>query len=84
MSQIDNDNVHQGSKTILGDDNIHLSLCVVGGKVRNFFVYMSSIFQCDNCNGILKHIMGCNAFNPAWAMEQMDTQIIDGMTTLAL
>jgi hypothetical protein len=32
MSRIDNDNIRQSSKTIYGDDNIHLSLCVVGGK----------------------------------------------------
>jgi len=32
MSRIDNDNIRQSSKTIYGDDNIHLSSCVVGGK----------------------------------------------------
>jgi hypothetical protein len=32
MSQIGNDNVHQGSKTISSDDNIRLSSCVVGEK----------------------------------------------------
>jgi len=35
MNQISNDNVRQGSKIVSGDDNIHLSLCVVGEKVRN-------------------------------------------------
>jgi hypothetical protein len=35
MSQISNDNVRQGSKIVSGDDNIHLSSCVVGEKVRN-------------------------------------------------
>jgi hypothetical protein len=56
----------------------------VGEKVKNLSLYVSSTFQCDSCNGILKHIMGCNALTPTWAMQQMDTQIIDGMTTLAL
>jgi len=34
-SQISNDNIHQSTKTIFGDNNIHLSLCVAGEKVKN-------------------------------------------------
>jgi len=45
ISRINNDNVHQGSKTIFGDDNIHLSLCVVGEKVKNLSLYMISILR---------------------------------------
>jgi hypothetical protein len=44
---------------------------------------MSSIVQCNSYNGISKHIMAYNAFIPAQATQQMDTQIIDGMTTFA-
>jgi hypothetical protein len=39
---IGNDNIHQCSKTISSDDNIHSSLCMVGDKVGNLFLYMSS------------------------------------------
>jgi hypothetical protein len=36
MSQISNDNVHQGTQTISNDDNIHSSLCVVGKRWKTF------------------------------------------------
>jgi len=32
----------QGSKIVFGDDNIHSSLCMVGEKVGNLFLYVSS------------------------------------------
>ncbi len=67
MSWIDNDNVYQGLKTIYGDDNIHSSSCVVGEKVKNLSLYMSSIFWCYNCNDISKCIMGYNVLTLAWA-----------------
>jgi hypothetical protein len=35
--------------------------------VGNFFLYVSSIFWQDNCNDILKHIMGHNVFTLAHA-----------------
>jgi hypothetical protein len=68
MSQISNDNVHKGSKTISNDDNIHLALCMVGEKVGNFYLYMSSTLQCDSCNGILKRIMDYNVLTFAWVV----------------
>jgi hypothetical protein len=43
MSWIHNDHVHQGSKTISGDDNIHSFLCMAGEKVGNLFLYVNSI-----------------------------------------
>ncbi len=43
ISWIGNDNVHQGSKTISGANNIHSSLFVVGEKVSNFSLYVNSI-----------------------------------------
>ncbi len=61
MSRISNDNVHHGSKIVFGDDNIHLSLCVVGEEVKNLSLYVSSTFQCNSCNDIFKCIMGCSA-----------------------
>ncbi len=60
-NQISNDNICQGLKVVFGDDNIRLSSCVVGEKVRNQFLYVSSTFRCDSCNGISKRIMGYNA-----------------------
>jgi hypothetical protein len=80
MSWIDNENVCQGSKTIFSDDNIHLILCVVKEKVKNLSLYVGFTVQCNSYNNISKHIMGCSALTPTWAM---DTQIIDGMITLA-
>ncbi len=68
MSQISNDNVHKGLKTIFSDDNILLALCMVGEKVGKFYLYMSSILQCDSCNGILKHTMDYNVFTFAWVV----------------
>jgi len=62
------DNIRQCLKTISNDDNIHSSLYMAREKVGNLFVYMSSTFWCDGCNGILKCIMGCSAFTPTWAM----------------
>jgi hypothetical protein len=32
LYKLDNDNVPHGSKIVFGDDNIHLSLCVVGKR----------------------------------------------------
>jgi hypothetical protein len=51
---------------------------MVGENVGNLFLYMCSTFQNNSCNGILKSIMGCNVFIPAWALKQMNTQIING------
>ncbi len=41
-SRINNDNIHQGPKTISSDDNIHSSPCMVGENVGNLFLYVSS------------------------------------------
>ncbi len=68
ITQIDNDNIGQGSKTIFGDDNVHSSSCVAAEKVKTLFLYMNSTLQCDSCNGISKHIMGYNVFIPTQAM----------------
>jgi hypothetical protein len=70
-------------KIVFGDDNIHLFSCVVREKMKNLFLYVNSTLQCDSCNDILKHIMGFSVFIPARAAYQMDTQIINGVTTLA-
>jgi hypothetical protein len=61
-SRIDNDNVHQSLKIVSNDGNIHSSPCMAGGKVGKFSLYVNFTFQHDNCNGISKCIMGCNAF----------------------
>jgi hypothetical protein len=84
LHHINNDNVHQGSKIVFGDDNIHSFPCMAGEKVGNLSLYMNSILQHNSCNVISKRIMDCNAFTFAWAMHEMGTQIIDGVTTLTL
>ncbi len=67
MSQINNDNIYQGSKNVSSDDNIHLSLCVVKEKVKNFSLYVSSTFQCDSSNNISKCIMYYSVLTFTWA-----------------
>jgi hypothetical protein len=39
-NQISNDNIHQSTKTIFGDDNIHLFLCVAEEKVKNLCTWV--------------------------------------------
>jgi len=68
MSRIDNDNVRQGLKIVSSDNNIHPFPNMVGKKVGNLFLYVSSILRRDICNNILKHIMGYNVLTLAWAM----------------
>ncbi len=61
------DNGCRDSKTIFGDDNVHLSSCVAREKMRNLALYMGFILYCDSCNSISKHIMECNALIPSKA-----------------
>jgi hypothetical protein len=53
-SRIGNDNVCQGSKIASSDDNIHSFPYMVGEKVGNLSLYVSSTLQCNSCNGISK------------------------------
>lgn len=72
----------KGLKAIYGNKNINLPPNVVGEKVENIFSYMCCIFQNNSCDGIPKSIMGCNVFTLARALKQMNTQIINVMSTL--
>jgi hypothetical protein len=68
INSINNDNVHQGLKSIYSDDNFHSFPFMARKKVGNLFLYVGSIFQHNNCNGISKCIMGCNVLILTWAM----------------
>jgi hypothetical protein len=81
VSQIINDDVHQGPKAISGDKDIHSSLGVAREKVGDF-VNMCSILQSNTCDSILKCIMGYYMFIPIGAPKQMGTYIVNGMTIL--
>jgi hypothetical protein len=64
MNQISNDNIHQGSKIVSSDEIIHSSPCMAAEKVGNFYLYVSSTFQCNSCTVISKCIMGYNVLTP--------------------
>ncbi len=59
---------------------------MVGENVGNLSLYMCSTLQNNSCDGIPKSIVGCNVLTPAWALKQMDTQIIkvQDMSTLKM
>ncbi len=73
VSRINNDNVHQSSKTIYGDKNIHSSSNVAKEMVGDLLLNMCSTFQSNNCNSVTKCFMGCCMFILAWALKQMGT-----------
>jgi hypothetical protein len=54
MSRTGNENIHQCLNFFFGDDNIHLSPCMVGEKVRNLSLNVNSTLWCNSCNNILK------------------------------
>jgi hypothetical protein len=58
------------------------SVSMVGKKVGNLSLYMCFTFQNNSCNGIPKSIVHYSALTPAWALKQINTQIINGMSTL--
>ncbi len=72
MNQVINDDVHQGLKVIYGDKDIHSSLGVAREKVGDL-MNMSSIFQNNSCDSILKCIMGYCMFTRIGAPKQMGT-----------
>jgi hypothetical protein len=64
------------------DKNIDSPSSVVEEKVRNFAFYVCCALQIDSCNDISQNIVGYSVFILAWALKQMDTQIINGVSTL--
>jgi hypothetical protein len=71
VNKINNDDVHQGSKVVYDNKDIHSSLSVVREKVGDFFLNMCSTLQNNNCDTILKCIMGYYKFIFTSALKQM-------------
>ncbi len=80
VNWVSNDNVHQSMKIISSDKNIHLSSCMAREKEGDLPLNMCSILQNNSYNNIMKCVVGCCMFIIAWALKQMGTQIINGMT----
>jgi hypothetical protein len=70
---VNNDNIHQSSKIVSGDKDIHLSLGVAREKVGDLHLNMCSTFQSNNYNNISKCVMGYHMFTPTRASKQMGT-----------
>ncbi len=71
MSQVNNDNVHQGLEDISGDKDIPSSSSVVREKVGDLLLNMCSTFQNNSCDNISKCIMGYCTFTLVRASKQM-------------
>ncbi len=65
MNRVNNDNIHQSSKVVFGDKDIHSLLGVAKEKVGDLPLNMCSIFQNNNWNNILKCVVGYCTFTPA-------------------
>jgi hypothetical protein len=52
VSRINNDNVHQNTKVISSNKNIHSSSNVLREKVGDLSLNMCSVFQSNSCNNI--------------------------------
>ncbi len=72
-SQVNNDNVHQSSKIISSNKNIHSPLNVTREKVKDLLLKMCSAFQNNNYNNIPKCVMGYCIFILTRALKQMGT-----------
>jgi hypothetical protein len=72
-SQVNNDDVYQGSKVISSDKDIHLLSSVVKEKVGDLPLNMCSTLQNNNCDSILKYIVGCYMVILARIPKQMGT-----------
>jgi hypothetical protein len=81
-SWVSDDDVHQGSKVVSSDKDIHSSLGVARKKVGDFPLSMCSILQNNSCNSILKCIVGYCMFTLLKAPKQMGTLVVNGITTL--
>jgi len=73
VSQVNNDNIHQSSKVVSGDKDIHSSLGVVKEKMKDLLLNMCSTFQNNSCDNILKCIMSYYTFIPEGVSKQMST-----------
>jgi hypothetical protein len=72
MNQANNDNFHQNLKTILGDNNMHLSSNMTMEKVGDLlsnmcFTLQNNSLQNNSCNNIPKCVVGYCTLNPTRA-----------------
>jgi len=73
VNWINNDDVHQSSKVISKDKDIHLLSSVAKEKVGHLLLNMCSIPPSNSYESILKCIMGYYMFIPTKALKQMGT-----------
>jgi hypothetical protein len=71
VSQVNNDDVHQGSKVVYDNKDINLLLGVVRKKVRDLLLNMCSTLQNNSRNNILKCIVNYHTFVFAGTLKQM-------------
>jgi hypothetical protein len=72
-SRVNNDDVHQGPKTIVGDKDIHSSSSVVKEKVGDLPLNMCSTLQNNSYDSISNCIMSYYTIIPIRASKQMST-----------
>jgi len=72
VSQVNNDNIHQGLEVISGNKNIHLSSGVTKENLGNLSLNMCHSPN-NSHNNILKCIMGHCMFTPTRALKQIGT-----------
>jgi hypothetical protein len=68
VSQVSNDDVHQGLEVVFGDKDIHSLFDVAREKVGDLLLNMCSILQINNYNNIPKCIVGYYMFIPIKAL----------------
>jgi hypothetical protein len=73
VNWITNDDIHQSSKVISKDKDIHLLSGVAREKVGDLLLNMCSIPPSNSYESIVKCIMGYYMFIPAKAPKQMGT-----------
>ncbi len=73
MSQVSNDDVHQGLEIIYGDKDIHSLSSVARKKVGDLPLNTCSTLQSNICDNISKCIAGCCKLILARAKKQTTT-----------
>jgi hypothetical protein len=58
VNRVNNDNVHESIEVVSNNKIIHSLSSMAREKVKNFFLHMSSTFQNNSCNNILKCVVG--------------------------
>jgi hypothetical protein len=73
VSRVNNDDVHQGPKTIFGDKDIHSLSSAVKENVGNLPLDMCSTLQNNSCDSVSNCIMSYYTITPIGALKQMGT-----------